>query len=272
MNVILEVSVKEILRSLSNRSSHPVFLQALEATDATQGNSQESYLDNFFVQFKAANSEGLRMSDPALFGTKQMNDILGFNATDEAIKEELRSQVDASVENVYTVLRARIDQFGVVQPNIQRLENTGRILIELPGVKDPDRVKKLLQSTAELEFWNLYQGSDFLEFLNAANNKLQNIIPDPRADRATEESGKSGGSEDAELNFEAVDEVVSDENGATSAIDSLLSDTGEEELNDSLNAFLIRCLRSFIPTTILITAGQDKDPLWALSWCGIRAR
>ena len=98
------------------------------------------------------------MSDPALFGTKQMNDILGFNATDEAVMGELRAQVDASVENVYTVLRARIDQFGVVQPNIQRLENTGRILIELPGVKDPDRVKKLLQSTAELEFWNLYQG------------------------------------------------------------------------------------------------------------------
>ncbi len=237
MNVILEVSVKEILRSLSNRSTHPVFLQALEATDAAQGNSQESYLDNFFVQFEAANSEGARMSDPALFGTKQMNDILGFNAADEAVKEELRSQVDASVENVYTVLRARIDQFGVVQPNIQRLENTGRILIELPGVKDPDRVKKLLQSTAELEFWNLYQGSDFLEFLNAANAKLQSIIPDPRANQTDTQSTEESGSMDTDLDFDAVDDVASSDSSAASAIDSLLSNTGEEALNDSLNAF-----------------------------------
>ena len=177
MNVILEVSVKDILRSLAGNSNNPVFTQALSNTDKAQGNSQNDYLTTFFEEFGKLNSQGLKLSDPALFGTKAMNDVVGFNASDEAVKEELVKQVEASVSNVYTVLRARIDQFGVVQPNIQRLENSGRILIELPGVKDPDRVKKLLQSTAQLEFWKLYEGYEMLGFFNDANEKLKTIVP-----------------------------------------------------------------------------------------------
>lgn len=241
MNVILEVSVKDILRSLSNQSKHPVFNQALEATDIAQGNSQDSYLENFFVEFNKANGEGVKLSDPAIFGTKQMNDIIGFNADDETVQEELRKQVNASVENVYTVLRARIDQFGVVQPNIQRLENTGRILIELPGVKDPDRVKKLLQSTAELEFWNLYQGSDFLDFLNAANAELQKIVPNPREKNNSEANADADGDVEetpvASLDFDAVEDEVAIADSGASSIDSLLADTDDQAVSDSLNAF-----------------------------------
>ena len=98
---------------------------------------------------------------------KNLTISLALNATDEKVKAELTAEVNAVVENVYTVLRARIDQFGVVQPNIQRLDNAGRILVELPGVKDPDRVKKLLQSTAELEFWNLYLGAELLSIFKS---------------------------------------------------------------------------------------------------------
>ncbi len=236
MNVILEVSVKDILRSLANDSRHPVFVQAIANTDKAQGNSQESYLENFFVEFAKANGEGIKMSDPAIFGTKEMNDIIGFSAEDEEVKGELRKQVDAAVENVYTVLRARIDQFGVVQPNIQRLENTGRILIELPGVKDPDRVKKLLQSTAELEFWRLYEGAELLNFLNAANERLKTIVPNPR------ENKKQAATEVAaveDIAVDAVEEVAEggDSNQAESSIDSLLAGSGEESIADSLGGF-----------------------------------
>lgn len=236
MNVILEVSVKDILRSLANDSRHPVFVQALANTDKAQGNSQESYLENFFVEFAKANGEGVKMSDPAIFGTKEMNDIIGFNAEDEEVKGELRKQVDAAVENVYTVLRARIDQFGVVQPNIQRLENTGRILIELPGVKDPDRVKKLLQSTAELEFWRLYEGAELLNFLNAANERLKTIIPNPR-EKKQQAANEVAAVED--IAVDAVEEVTdnSDSNQAETSIDSLLAGSGEESVADSLGGF-----------------------------------
>lgn len=239
MNVILEVSVKDILRSLANNSRHPVFVQAIANTDKAQGNSQESYLENFFLEFDKANDEGVNLSDPAIFGSKSMNDIVGFNADDDAIKEELRKQVDAAVENVYTVLRARIDQFGVVQPNIQRLENTGRILIELPGVKDPDRVKKLLQSTAELEFWNLYEGAEFLNYLNAANERLKTIVPNPREKNTADASSSEGIQEVENLDFDAVEETVAEESmdSASSSIDSLLAGSDDEAASDSLNAF-----------------------------------
>lgn len=240
MNVILEVSVKDILRSLANNSRHPVFVQAIANTDKAQGNSQESYLENFFLEFDKANGEGVNLSDPAIFGSKSMNDIVGFNADDDAIKEELRKQVDAAVENVYTVLRARIDQFGVVQPNIQRLENTGRILIELPGVKDPDRVKKLLQSTAELEFWNLYEGAEFLNYLNAANERLKTIVPNPREKNTADASSSEGIQEVENLDFDAVEETVAEEAmdySASSSIDSLLAGSDDEAASDSLNAF-----------------------------------
>ncbi len=178
MNVILEVQVRDILRELSNKSQHPVFVAAIERANEAAANSQEDYLTNFFTAFdevKEEQNSNVRLSDPAIFGTKEMNDKLGFGAEDQAVKGELRSEVDAAVENVYTVLRARIDQFGVVQPNIQRLENGGRILVELPGVKDPDRVKRLLQSTAELEFYNLYEAGEMGGFLSAAIERIGTV-------------------------------------------------------------------------------------------------
>jgi SecD/SecF fusion protein len=212
MNVILEVSVKDILKGLSNNSENKVFQNALAKADETAAQSQENYLENFFTAFeqvKQDQNSSLGLSDAALFGTKEMNDRLGFNASDEAVKEELRAQVNASVENVYTVLRARIDQFGVVQPNLQRLGEGGRILVELPGVKDPDRVKKLLQSTAELEFYKLYDGAEILNFLAAANEKLRGIVENPKEQEtaAVDSLGTDQDLATEDLSFEAVDET-----------------------------------------------------------------
>lgn len=222
MNVIMEVSVKDILKGLSNKNPHPLFNQAIAKADEEASQGQEDYLVGFFSAFdelKAEQNASIKLSDPKIFGTKEMNDKLGFSAEDEAVKIELTDQVNASVENVYTVLRARIDQFGVVQPNIQRLDNSGRILVELPGVKDPDRVKKLLVTTAELEFWNLYEGAELLGFLQAANDKLKTIVENPNKDKIVEADTSSEVASNG-LDFQDVDAI---------------SDTASNTIGDSLN-------------------------------------
>lgn len=238
MNVILEVSVRDILKEIANNTTNIVFNEAIKLADENAANSQDNYLDNFFTAFDQVNQEraaNLSLSDPAVFGTKEMNDKLGFNASDDAVRSELTAQVNASVENVYTVLRARIDQFGVVQPNIQRLDDGGRILVELPGVKDPDRVKKLLQSTAELEFYELYEGYELLNFLQQANERLRGLVENPRANA---EAGESETAEESfeEFNIESVEDNVADNldlaegDSTASSIDSLVAG------NDSLDA------------------------------------
>jgi len=190
MNVILEVSVKDVLKGQVANSQDPLFVQALANTDAAQSEGQNNYLNTFFAEFDALSAEtggGRVLSDASLFGTPEMTEKVGFNASNEVIQAEIRRDVEAAIANVFTVLRARIDQFGTTQPNIQRLEGTGRILVELPGVKDPARVKKLLQSTAELQFWNMYEGSEVLPFLVAANEKLRDIVEAEKPATADEE-------------------------------------------------------------------------------------
>ena len=188
MNVILEVSVRDVLKGLVGNAEDEQFKAAIVNADAAQRNSQEGYLTLFM---DAMDSErGSRpLSDPGLYGTKDMTDRLGFNATDEAIKQAITEDVEAAIQNVYTVLKARIDQFGVVQPNIQRLDGTGRILVELPGVKDPVRVQRLLQSTARLEFWRADQGAAWMQYIINANEKLGAILDDPKATQAASSEG-----------------------------------------------------------------------------------
>ena len=180
MNVILEVSVRDVLKGLVGDSEDELFLAVLKQADIDQTKSQSSYLELFFNAMDDQRGERL-YNDPALYGTKEMTDRLGFNAGDDEIKLALTEDVEAAIANVYTVLKARIDQFGVVQPNIQRLDGTGRILVELPGVKDPLRVQRLLQSTARLEFWRADQGANWMQFVVNANEKLRSIIENPNA-------------------------------------------------------------------------------------------
>lgn len=233
MNVILEVSVKDVIKGIANGSDDPMLIEALANTDKAQANSQSAYVESFFNELDKLNQASgapRPYSDPRLFGTPEMTDQVSFNATDDIIKDVIRKDVDAAVSNVFTVLRARIDQFGVVQPNIQRLENTGRILIELPGVKDPNRVSELLQSTAQLEFWKLYESAEVLPFFIQANEKLRTIVERPNAEAAV-------GSDDARADdafdiseIQNVDEV--DSNNTTGQVDST-SITDAEVASDS---------------------------------------
>jgi len=166
MNVILEISVKDILKGQVGNAEDPVFQQLLESTDAQMSRGNVDYLGTFLEQI----DENITLSDRSLFG------VYGESATNEEIKAALKLDVDAAVANVFTVLRARIDQFGTTQPNIQRLERGSRILVELPGVKNPDRVKKLLQSTAELQFWNMFEAAEVRPFFERADDKLKEIL------------------------------------------------------------------------------------------------
>ena len=190
MNVILEVSVRDVLKGLVGNAEDAQFKTAIANADAAQRNSQLGYLPLFMDALDA--ERGTRpLSDPGLYGTKDMTDRLGFNATDDAIKQAITEDVEAAIQNVYTVLKARIDQFGVVQPNIQRLDGTGRILVELPGVKDPVRVQRLLQSTARLEFWRADQGAVWMQYMVNANEKLGAILEDPKAAKAEATEGEA---------------------------------------------------------------------------------
>jgi len=172
INVQLQISVKDIVKGLSNNSKNPVFNQALtNATKNRQGN--EDYLDVFFREFEAASGGTTKLASPEIFANKTLGDEVNFKMTDDETKKVIRRKVDESIESAFEVLRKRIDKFGVTQPNIQKLGQSGRILVELPGAKDVDRIKKLLQSTAQLEFWETYKIDDLGNFLMATNNALK---------------------------------------------------------------------------------------------------
>ncbi|WP_309641403.1 protein translocase subunit SecDF [Flavobacterium sp.] len=172
INVQLQISVKDIIKGLSNNSKNPVFNQALaNATKNRQGN--EDYLDVFFREFETASAGTTKLASPDIFANKTLGDEINFKMTDDQAKKVIRRKVDESIESAFEVLRKRIDKFGVTQPNIQKLGQSGRILVELPGAKDVDRIKKLLQSTAQLEFWETYKIDELGNFLMAANNALK---------------------------------------------------------------------------------------------------
>ena len=176
INAILEVSVRDILVGLSDQSKNPVFNQALDDATQAQKNSDKDYLTLFFEAFEAASQGSVKLGDPSIFGNKSLKDKINFKMTDEEVKPILQDEVKGSINTAFEVLRSRIDRFGVTQPNIQRVGESGRILIELPGAKDIDRVRKLLQSTAELQFWEVYTNQEMAQFFLSANTTLAQIL------------------------------------------------------------------------------------------------
>lgn len=176
INAILEVSVRDILYGLSNESKNPVFNEALNLATKAQKASDKDYFDLFIESFASASKGTVKLSDPSIFGNKSLKDKINFKMSDEDVAPILQEEVKGSINTAFEVLRSRIDRFGVTQPNIQRVGESGRILIELPGARDIDRVRKLLQSTAELQFWEVYTNQDLSQFFLSANNKLAEIL------------------------------------------------------------------------------------------------
>lgn len=172
INVILEISVQDVLKGLANNSKNPVFNKALEDAKKNQKGNQD-YLDAFFEAFAQNANGSVKLSSPEIFTNKIIGDEVNFKMTDAEVQKVIRKKVDESISSAFEVLHKRIDKFGVTSPNIQRLGQSGRILVELPGAKDVDRIKKLLQSTAQLEFWETYKVEEFGGFFQSANELLK---------------------------------------------------------------------------------------------------
>ena len=174
MNVILEVSVPDVIKALADNKPDEAFNQAL-ANAAKQAISSQDDVITLFVREYHKIDPDARLSE--LFATQQLKDKVNQKTSDAEVEKVLRTEVKAAVDNSYNVLRTRIDRFGVVQPNIQSLEDKmGRIMVELPGIKEPERVRKLLQGSANLEFWETYNAKDVAPYLQAADNKLRSIL------------------------------------------------------------------------------------------------
>ena len=182
INVILQISVKDILKGLAENTNDPSFNQALDKADELQKNSNDTYLESFFIAFEENPSDNL--ASPDIFANRTLSDLINFQMSNDDVKPILRTKIDESITSAFEVLRKRIDKFGVTQPNIQRLGNSGRILVELPGAKDVERVKKLLQSTAQLEFWTTEKNIDYFSFLDQASKVVEDLV---REEKVVEE-------------------------------------------------------------------------------------
>ena len=174
MNVILEVSVPDVVKALADHKTDEAFVTAVANASKLAASSNTDFITLFIKEYKTQKPDGTLAE---LFATQQLKDKVNTKSTDAEVEAVLRAEVDAAIANSFNVLRTRIDRFGVAQPNIQELEGSmGRIMIELPGVKEPERVRKLLQGSANLEFWETYTATEVAPFLAAADAKLRDII------------------------------------------------------------------------------------------------
>jgi SecD/SecF fusion protein len=212
MNVILEVSVEDILKALSNYNTDKTFTTSLARANELQKESQSDFLTLFGRAFQETDPDAKLAS---IFGTVELKEKINFNSSNADVLEVLEEEIDGAIDNAFDILRTRIDRFGVVQPNITQLSTRGRILIELPGQNNPQRVRELLQGTANLEFWETYENSEIIGYLSAANNLLREIQAETEAAKPSEDESSA-------------DEAVSDTTSAEkSLLDLISSDTSQ---------------------------------------------
>lgn len=233
MNVTLEVSVVDVIKALSNYSKDTTFISAINLAKKMQRETQEDFVTLFGQAFEEIDPNG-RLA--AIFNTIELKDRISFNSTNEEVLKVIRDETQSAIDNSFNVLRTRIDKFGVSQPNIQSLETSGRILVELPGVKDPERVRKLLQGTANLEFWETYDHTEVYDYLMQANAKIKEIedaqkILDGEVEGETpvevteEEVVKEETVEPKEESSDLLSDIVGDDTTEVSLLDQIESDS-----------------------------------------------
>ena len=174
MNVILEVSVPDVVKALADHKTDEAFNKAVAEAAKQAVTSQDDFITLFVNEYKKQAPQGTLAE---LFATQQLKDKVNTRSTDAEVEKVLREEVQAAIDNSYNVLRTRIDRFGVAQPNIQTLEGKmGRIMVELPGIKEPERVRKLLQGSANLEFWETYNTNEIVPYLQSVDSKLREVL------------------------------------------------------------------------------------------------
>ena len=217
MNVILEVSVPDVIKALADNKPDEAFNKAVAEAAKLQNTSQDDFVTLFIREYKKLVPNGTLAE---LFATQRLKDKVTVRSSDAEVESVLRAEIKSAVENSYNVLRTRIDRFGVVQPNIQTLEgSSGRIMVELPGIKEPERVRKLLQGSANLEFWETFDAEDIVPIMASADERMRSL-------RATE-------STDSTQTVSAVDSIASVNAQAVSAKDSLVAALKGETTSDA---------------------------------------
>lgn len=225
MNVILEVSVEDILRALSNYNTDKTFNQSLiRARELQQQNPTSDYLTLFGRAFSETDANAKLAS---IFGTVELRDRINFNSTNQEVLGVLDDEVSDAIDNAFNILRTRIDRFGVVQPNITRLATKGRILIELPGQTNPQRVRELLQGTANLEFWETYENAEVIGYLSQANEFLRELRTNSVSSSAPELPGTASSPQAAR----------DTSTGTQDLLDLIGRDTAAPEVADTREAF-----------------------------------
>ena len=183
MNVMLQVQLEDLVKALSGNSTEPQFLKAIEIAKSRSVNSQSDFITLFGEAWEEVTG-GARLSQ--IFGTYEMRESIKPESTNAEVLSVIKKEAESAVANSFNVLRNRIDRFGVTQPSIQKLGNSGRILVELPGVKEPERVRKLLQGTASLEFWTTFENGEIAPYLAEANAVLAGLLAEDNVAPATE--------------------------------------------------------------------------------------
>ncbi len=227
MNVVLEVSVGDIINALSGKSDNPTFKKAMAMAHKAQKNSNKDFVTLFGEAFNKVDPNA-RLASIFLYEFKDKG--ITTNSTNEEVLKVIRQETDGAIDRTFQILRTRIDRFGVAQPNIQKLATSGRILIELPGIKDPDRVRKLLQGSAKLEFWETYNFDKIMGFFQQLNNTLKEesgILPDSVTADSTAAKAKAEGAANGQQTAMA--------EGAKTTADSLTGDTTSNKLLEEMS-------------------------------------
>jgi SecD/SecF fusion protein len=243
MNVVLEVSIGDIIQALAGPNSvNPIFQQAMQSAYAKQRASQRDFVTLFGEAFNEVDPNAKLAS---IFNTVELKDKISYNSTNEEVLKVIRAETEGAFDMTFNILRTRIDRFGVTQPNVQKLAGTGRILVELPGIKDPARVRKLLQGTAKLEFWETYNYSEIYNYFAEANKRLVTVIGTEKIESTTStedslvepaiEGEELTQAEEQETTSTLLDKLASDTSSATAA-DRSFEDYAKE---NPLNAYLM---------------------------------
>ena len=192
MNVILEISVPDVVETLADHKTDAAFVKSMQEAKKEEETSQKDFI-SLFINAYHKNAPGHRLAE--IFATQQLKGKVSTQSTDKEVEAALRAEVQSAIDNSFNVVRNRIDKFGVVQPNIQKLEGQeGRLMVEMPGIREPERVRKLLQGSANLEFWETYNSQEITPYLSQLDQRLAGNAPEEKADTAkaaTEEVAKA---------------------------------------------------------------------------------
>jgi SecD/SecF fusion protein len=233
MNVTLEVSVPDLIRSLSDYSTDSTFNKALNLAKEMEKSSTEDFVSLFGKAFTKVDPHA-RMA--AIFSTPKMKDKINFNSSNDDVLRVIRKETQSAIDNSFNILRSRIDRFGVVQPNLQKLQYSGRILVELPGIKEPERVRKLLQGSANLEFWETYENPQVFKMLQEANNKIKEI----KASGSTKIDSIASTADSTKIAKQESKGSKTDTTGANALLAKMEKDTSKKDTTRAASSNLIK--------------------------------